>query len=187
MPFADDTTLLNTNHNKNFLQYLIVHDLDILMNWFKANQLLLNLSKTVVLNFWEHKDGGGITIDGTEIPTVKSIKFLGVHLDNRISWLTHINYLHKKLMTNKMLLRSSCNMLMTDCLKSVYHAHVYSHLTYRLISWRPMAMKSSIKELSQIQDTCIRIVCKQSKWASVKPLYNQLQTLHLPEIIWLQN
>ena len=129
------------------------------MNWFKVNQLLLNLSKTVVLNFWEHKDGGGITIDGTEIPIVKSTKFLGVHLDNRITWLTHINHLHKKLMTNKMLLKSSCNLLMTDCLKSVYYAHVCSHLTYGLISWGPMTMKSSIKELSRIQDASIRIVC----------------------------
>ena len=125
------------------------------MNWIKVNQLSLNLSKTVVLNFWEHKDGGGITIDGTEIPIVKSTKFLGVHLDNQIMWLTHIDHLHKTLMTNKMLLKSSCNMLMTDCLKSVYYAHVYSHLTYGLISREPMTMKSSIKELSWIQDTCI--------------------------------
>ena len=80
--FSDNTILLNTHHNKNFLQYLIVHDFYILMNWFKVNQLSLNLSKTVVINFWEHKDGGGITKDGTEIPIVKSTKFLGVHLDN---------------------------------------------------------------------------------------------------------
>ena len=45
--FTDDTTLLNTHSSKNFLQYLIVHDIDILMSWFKANQLSLNLSKTV--------------------------------------------------------------------------------------------------------------------------------------------
>ena len=80
--FADDTTLLNTHRNKNFVQYSIVHDLDILMNWFKANQLSLNLSKTLVLNFWEHKDGGFITIDGTEIPLVNNTKFLGVHLNS---------------------------------------------------------------------------------------------------------
>ena len=108
--FADDTTLLNTHCNKNFVQYSIVHDLDTLMNWFKANQLSLNLSKTVVLNFWEHKDGGFITIDGTElllnlsktvvlnfcehkdggfitidgteIPLVNNAEFLGVHLNS---------------------------------------------------------------------------------------------------------
>ena len=49
-----------------------------------------------------------------------------------------------------------------------------------------MITKSAINELSQIQDACIQIVCKQSKWVSVKPLYNRLQTLHLPELIVLE-
>ena len=183
--FLDDTTLLNTHCNKNFVQYSIVHDLDILMNWFKVNQLSLNLSKTVVLNFWENKDGGFITIDGREIPLVNNTKFIGVHLNSRLTWSTHIDHVHKNLMTNKMLLKSSCNMLTTNCLKSVYYAHVYSHLTYGLISWGPMIMKSAINELSRIQDACIQIACKQSKWASMKPLYNRLQTLRLPELIML--
>ena len=89
--FVDDTILLNTHSSKNFLRYSIIHYIDILMSWFKVNQLSLNLSKTVVLNFWDHKVSGGISIDGTEIPIVKSTKFLGVHLDHRISWSTHID------------------------------------------------------------------------------------------------
>ena len=117
--FADDTTLLNTHNNKNFLEFSIVHDLDILMTWFKANQLLLNLGKTVVINFWEHQGRNSVTLGRIEIPIVTSTKFLGIHLDNRISWSTHIDQLHKKLMTNKMLLTSSCNILKSDCLKSV--------------------------------------------------------------------
>ena len=80
--FTDNTTLLNTHSNKKFLRYSIVHDIDILMSWFKANQLSLNLSKTVVLSFWDHKVSGSISIDGIEIPIVKSTKFLGVHLDH---------------------------------------------------------------------------------------------------------
>ena len=156
------------------------------MDWFKANQLSLNLTKTVVLYFWDHKDTGRLTVDGTEIPLVNNTKFLGVHVNNQITWTTHIDQVHKKLMTNKMLLKSSCNMLTTDCLKSVYYAHIYSHLTYGLISWGPMIMKSTVNDLSWIQDACVRIVCKTSKWASVNALYKQLQTLRLPELITLE-
>ena len=99
--FADDTTLLNSHRNKNFVRYSIVLDIDILMNWFKVNQLSLNLSKTVVLHFWDHKDVGHLTIDGTEIPLVNNTKFLGVHLNNQITWTTHIDHVHKKLMKIK--------------------------------------------------------------------------------------
>ena len=141
MLFADDTTLLNTHCNKNFLKYSIIHDLEILMSWFNMNQLSLNSQKTVIINFWEDKTSSGISIDGKEIPLVKSIKFLGVHLDHRISWSTHIDQLHKKFMANKILLVNSRSMLTMDCLRSVYYAHVYSHLTYGLIIWGPMAKK----------------------------------------------
>ena len=65
------------------------------MDWFKANQLSLNLSKTVVLHFRDHKDVGHLTIDGTEIPLVNNTKFLGVHLNNQITWTTHIDHIHK--------------------------------------------------------------------------------------------
>ena len=85
-----------------------------------------------------------------------------------------------------MLPTSSHNVLKIDCLRSVYYAHIHSHLTYGLIIWGPMALKRLIKELAQIQDACIQIACKQSKWATVKPLFSKLQTIRLPEMITLE-
>ena len=45
--FADDTTLLNHHHNRNFLNYMMTHDMNLLADWFKANQLSLNMCKIV--------------------------------------------------------------------------------------------------------------------------------------------
>ena len=53
--FADDTTMINSHKNQNYLQYMMYHDLTILLEWFNANQLSLNLSKTVMMNFWPGK------------------------------------------------------------------------------------------------------------------------------------
>ena len=184
--FADDTTLLNSHQNKNFLRYSTEHDLEILMNWFKANQLSLNLSKTVQLNFWEDKINRNISVSGTEIPLVTSTKFLGVYLDNTLSWKDHVSHLHNKLMANKNLLATSRNLLSIECLKSVYYAHINSHLTYGLIIWGPMAAQRLVKDLTRIQDACIRIASKSSKWTTVKPLYKQLRVLQLPEMIKLE-
>ena len=184
--FTDDTTLLNTHNNKNFLRYSTVHDLEILMNWFNANQLSLNLSKTIQLNFWEDKIGKCINIDGIEIPLVTHTKFLGVHIDHTLSWKIHVGHLHTKLMTNKNLLATSRNMLNTNCLKSVYYAHIYSHLSYGLILWGPMTSHKLIKELTTIQDACIQIVCKVPKRTTALPLYKKMQILRLPEMIVLE-
>ena len=49
--FADDTTLLESHKNRRFLNYAIQHDLAILIDWFHANKLSLNMTKTVAIDF----------------------------------------------------------------------------------------------------------------------------------------
>ncbi len=44
--FADDTTVYVTNKNLRQLTQNMKHDLEILVDWFKANKLTLNLGKT---------------------------------------------------------------------------------------------------------------------------------------------
>ena len=51
--FADDTTLINHHRNKKLLYFAMIHDLEIMIGWLKANQLSLNLSKSVLIYFWE--------------------------------------------------------------------------------------------------------------------------------------
>ena len=184
--FTDNITLINHHRNRNFLRFSILHDLEILIDWFNVNQFLLNLSKTVILNFWEKDEVPGITLDNITIPVVKSTKFLGAHLNNEITWQTHVDQLHKKLMTNKMLLSTNRNLLSTECLWSIYYAYVYSHLAYGLLVWGPIALKKAMKDLAQIQDACMQIICKKSKTANVILLYGELKMLRLPEMITLE-
>ena len=49
---ADDTTLFNHYQNRNFLSFMMTHDMSILDDWFRANKLSLNLNKTVSMLFW---------------------------------------------------------------------------------------------------------------------------------------
>ena len=54
--FADDTTLVNSAKNGNFLRYTLEHDMLVLIDWYKANQLSLNIDKTVLIKFWPNND-----------------------------------------------------------------------------------------------------------------------------------
>ena len=49
--FADDTTLINHHKNKVFLHFTLQRDMEMLNEWFNANQLSLNPTKTVMINF----------------------------------------------------------------------------------------------------------------------------------------
>ena len=84
--FADDTTLTNSHCNTNFLEYALTHNMGLLMDWFQANKLSLNLSKTVVMQFWPHrKKKINVVIGDYVIPSVESTRFLGVILDNKLT------------------------------------------------------------------------------------------------------
>ena len=49
--FADDTALFNSHQSSNYLNFTLNHDLSVLGDWFKANQLSLNPAKSVVMYF----------------------------------------------------------------------------------------------------------------------------------------
>ena len=68
--FADDTTLINHHQNPRFLDHATQHDMAILHDWFKANQLSLNLSKSALMKFWPGDTKYDIVLEGNTIPQV---------------------------------------------------------------------------------------------------------------------
>ena len=127
------------------------HDLTILLVWFSANQLSLNLTKTVMMNFWPGKKKVNIQIDNITISSVMHCKFLGVHIDENLNWNYHMEYLHNRITTNLHLLWSSKNILNTDSLRKVYYAHVHSHLIYGMKVWGSMISPPQINSLYKQQ------------------------------------
>ena len=175
--FADDTTLLHSNHDLNFLKYMMVHDMSLLNNWFKANQLSLNLGKTNLMLFWPTNKQMNITLDGSKIPQVHNTKFLGITIDDELNWDMHINHVCDKLRANKHLLQLVRNFLDHPSLKAVYYAHIYSHLTYSLVVGGSMLTKAQIEDLFKIQNSCIRIIYNKPYHTNCDPLFKASKTL----------
>ena len=61
---------------------MLEHDLNIMIDWFNANKLSLNLQNMVAMQFWSNNTNLNLHVNNTEIPTVESTKFLGVQIDN---------------------------------------------------------------------------------------------------------
>ena len=89
--FADDTTLLYSHKDTKILRYALEHDMSLLMCWYKANKLSLNLGKMVLLKYWPDAMGFNIMIDGVEIKNEKYTKFLGIFIDDCLTWKEHAN------------------------------------------------------------------------------------------------
>ena len=64
-----------------------------------------------------------------------SIKFLGVLIDENISWKPHINNIENKISNSLVMLYKATFMPNQNCLKSVYFSFIHCHLSYANIVW----------------------------------------------------
>ncbi len=70
------------------------------VNWSSLNHLRLNISKTKEMVFQDFRKKRPkpepVSIQGTEVELVSSYKYLGVQLDNKLDWSSHMEAVHKK-------------------------------------------------------------------------------------------
>ena len=186
--FADDTTLYKTHADSKFLEWSVNEDLKLLSDWFKANKLTLNLSKTMFMYFPHSRkcpDIRSIHCDGTKIPKVSTTKFLGVWIDDSLNWKHHTNMLIIKLQKNIWLLKQSSNFLDVPTLKTLYYTQIFSNISYCMGVRGNHISTDQLNKIQKIQNKCVSIICKRTHVNEIN--YKNLQLLKIKEIIKLEN
>ena len=160
--FADDTTIYKSHCNLNYLLFCLKTDLDIVTDWFKANELTLNLSKSECMIFKPNQRNHGkmlpLVVSGHSLPIVKETKFLAVWIDDKLNWQRHTFVLLSKLKKNLNLLKMGKNLLSTHCKKILYHAQICSHINYGLVLWGNMISPTRVQSIQKLQNKCIQLI-----------------------------
>ena len=131
--FADDTTVYKSHTNLKYLEWCLKHDMKILIDWFKANHLSLNSNKTVGMLFsTKNQIMEKIMIENFEIKMVDTTKFLGIWIDRKLTWKTHLQHIINKIKRNINLLKLGHRFLSTHAKRLIYFAQIQSHLGYGL-------------------------------------------------------
>ena len=81
---TDDTTVYMAYDNMNHLYTIVNHELDKLTDWFRANELSLNISKTNYMLFShlnKNRINAEIKLANTIVTKTKSVNFLGLVID----------------------------------------------------------------------------------------------------------
>ena len=88
--FADDTSLLYVGKSIKSIQRRVNLDLRFLSSWLNANKISLNAGKTELLIFRDPRRRVDfdlkIKVDGKRIVPSKFVKYLGIYIDNHLSW-----------------------------------------------------------------------------------------------------
>uniref|UniRef100_A0A1B6M0X3 Reverse transcriptase domain-containing protein n=2 Tax=Graphocephala atropunctata TaxID=36148 RepID=A0A1B6M0X3_9HEMI len=130
--YADDTTLLlseKTNDNLAIDSYIA---LNMAYQYCHENDLVVNTAKTKQLTFGRRQN------EVLELPDVvveNHARFLGMTIDDKISWNEHVNSLSKKLNSSLYVLKRIRHVSDNITTKIAYHALFETHIKYGLVVW----------------------------------------------------
>lgn len=157
--FADDTNLFFEGGALDSLEKCINEELCKISSWLKANKLSLNVKKTHYILFHRKKKSYPVKliIDDENIEQVKHTKFLGVIIDDKLSWKKHISLVHGKLSKSIGMLIKARQMLNQKALITLYYSFIYPYLTYCNQVWGS-TYASTTDKLFILQKKALRII-----------------------------
>ena len=112
---------------------------------------------------------------------VDNTKFLGVFIDQNLSFHKHIHYIKGKVSRGIGILYKCKPLLNENSLKILYNAIIYPYFTYCIEVWGS-TYTTYTDVLSKIQKRAIRIITGAKKYEHTQLLLKKLRILNLKEI-----
>ena len=122
----------------NDMECIINTELDKINKWIQVNKLSLNLSKTNYMLFKGNKKVASlpnIIMNNVKISCINKSKFLGVIIDDKLTWIHHIEHVSKKISKAIGVISKVKYFANEKILQSLYYAFIQSHINYNLINW----------------------------------------------------
>ena len=128
--------------NLDELSDLLNIELDKLSIWLAPNKLTLNIdtSHFVIFNRTRLKQNNvNISLCDISLNRVNLTKFLGVFIDDKISFSRHISYIKNTISKGMGIFIKARKYMNRKSLLDLYHAFVYPYLTYCIEVWGNMS------------------------------------------------
>ena len=172
--YADDTNIFVAANSREGVYEKANEVLNYVYNYMLSNKLHINMSKCNYMYFRPNianyqvcarsREMLKLSINGKNIKQVASTKFLGVIIDEDLSWIPHVEYLNKKLKSCCGAIKRIMNYIPDSQFVNIYHSLFESHLSYCISVWGG-ASPVEIEKLFITQKYCMRILFgKQPYW-----------------------
>ena len=112
-----------------------------------------------------------LNINGLTVEHDSSIKFLGVWIDENLTWRNHIQTIENKIAKNVGLLYQGKYYLDENCLKQSYFVYIHAYLNYVNIIWAS-THKIKLKKVQSKHKHALGIIFNQSKTSPSELLFS---------------
>lgn len=148
--FADDLNVCFKSRSNETLETQLISTSFTVQDWCSANLLCINSDKiqNMILSYNRNDLNSENNSD--------AVNFLGFLIDKHLSWEDHILRVASKVSKGVYLMRRLRICVSLGVLKTVYYAHVHSHLSYGILLW---GHQSLCMRLLKLQKVCVRLMC----------------------------
>ena len=184
--YADDTSLLNSIQISMSVEFKEAVDninieLSKISDWLSVNKLSLNIKKTKFMVF-HHRNKKipsslNLTINSIAIDRVSNFNFLGLMINENLSWKTHINKIANKISKHIGILNKLKHFLPMNVLRMLYCSLILPHLTYSVLAWG-----FDLVRLDKLQKRAIRTITCSKYNSHTEPIFKKLNLLKLKDL-----
>ena len=156
--YADDTSVFIEGSSLSELVPKINEDLENILKWLNLNKLSLNINKSYFMIFSNKNPDTflDLRINGITLQPCTSIKFLGIHLDNKLNFVNHIKNLSNKISKSLGIMRKLSVFVPKPILSKIYASLVHPYLIYAVEIWGH-ARSAKMSKLVSIQKKCFQL------------------------------
>ena len=170
--FADDTNIFVSADTENEVYEAANNVLQNVYDFMYDNLLHMNTTKSCYMYFAPNiKKNEGlccartrplgtentIKLCGNKLKRVNKVRFLGVIIDDNLTWDAHIDYLESLLNSKIILIKRIRRYIPEAEYSKIYEALFVSHLTYCISSWGGIPMYK-LSKIFSIQKRCVRLL-----------------------------
>ena len=89
--FADDTAILSSHSSPIVASRLLGNHLNVVQSWLNKWRIKVNEQKSRHVTFSLRVENcPSVMLNNVTIPQYNNVKYLGIHIDRRLTWLDHI-------------------------------------------------------------------------------------------------
>ena len=141
------------------------------IKWLGQNRLTLNIDKcnVLILSNKNIVDSIDILKNGVKLPFINSANYLGVDIDNKLSWSNHIDGLCKTLSSQLYILRRLKQIFPTDDINCVYYGIFQVIIDYCINVWGSAA-QTYLYKIQTLQNRAARLLAQNFDW-TIRGIY----------------
>lgn len=150
---------------------------------------MTNHSKTNYIHFSmrtrELESHTSVVVGDAVLEEADSTKFLGIHIDQCLSWSVHIDKICLKTSSGLFALRSIAGYFNIQVQLMVYFGLIYPHLSYGIRLWGSCSILN-FKRIFRLQKKAVRLIAKLNYRESCRQAFRELGLLTLAGIYILE-